>query len=507
MAPKETQMTTMAEVGPPLRRLFDRLDFAPNPVEAALASALASWARLRGANAAPRWPMPTKDLGAASAVFLREAGRRDYVLAWKGAAFDALSGPLQTEAELSSAPRRREAVRLRRLLDHVIEKGEPLLASFKTETDGGGVVSVVAAPVADAEGRLCGALVSHRTRLVTSEASPRHAGPSDQRPMLFSLGGSGALAAEIAARLDIDVAPHEERDFEDGEHKIRPLAEVRNRDVYVVADLASSPGQGVNDKLCKLLFFLGSLKQSGARGTTLVAPYLCYARKERQTRPRDPVVTRYVAQVLEAVGLDRIVSVSAHDLAAFQNAFRIDAIHLDTHALLARALTGRLAGRRVAVASPDPGGEKRAELFRQALERILGEPVTKALVDKTRSRGKVSGQLFAGDVEGRTALILDDMIATGGTMIRAAEACLAHGAAEAIAVATHGLFAGGAEALLGAPSVAEIWVTDSLAFSPAIAAAVSRGRVKVAPLAPLLSAVIACCHSDGSIDDLLEHET
>ncbi len=500
-------MTILAEASPPLRRLFDRLDFAPKPADIALASVLSAWTRLRGRNAAPRWPTPTAELGASSAVFLRKPGTRDYELAWRGPAFDALLGPLKVGETLASARRRRDAVRLRRLLDHVIEKGEPVLASFKIERHGGAaVVHVLAAPLADADGQTRGALVSGETRNLAGEAPTPHVAMARPAPMLFALGGSQGLASAIASRLGIEVSPHEERDFEDGEHKIRPRAEVRNRDVYVVADLASSAGQSVNDKLCKLLFFLGALKQSGAREATLVAPYLCYARKERQTKPRDPVVTRYVAQILEAVGLDRIVSVTAHDLAAFQNAFRCDAIHLDTHAFWARALAGRLSGRRVAVASPDPGGEKRAELFRRALERALGEPVTKALIDKTRSRGKVAGEMFAGDVEGRTVIVLDDMIATGGTMIRAAEACRARGAVEAIAVATHGLFVGGAETLLGAASLEEIWVTDSLAFAPAIEAAVTRGRVKVASLAPLLADVIACCHSDGSIDDLLEHE-
>lgn len=327
----------------------------------------------------------------------------------------------------------------------------------------------------------------------------------DDAPLVFALGRSAALAATIAARLDIGVAAHEERDFEDGEHKIRPLVGVRNRDVYVLADLASSPGESVNDKLCKLLFFVGALKQSAARRVTLVAPYLCYARKERQTKPRDPVVTRYLAQMLEAVGVDRIVCVTAHDLAAFQNSFRCQSEHLDAYGLFARALAGRLAGRRVAVVSPDPGGEKRAELFRQTLERVLSEPVGKALVDKSRSQGKVAGDLFAGDVEGRTAIVLDDMISTGGTMIRAAQACLARGAAEAIAVATHGLFVDGGTALLSAPAIEEIWVTDSLPAPASLFEGAAPKPVRIVPLGPLLAGVIQRCHAGGSINQWLGH--
>ena len=129
------------------------------------------------------------------------------------------------------------------------------------------------------------------------------------------------------------------------------------------------------------------------------------------------------------------MTVTAHDFAAFQNAFRCRTEHLDTYALFAHALAPRLFGRRVAVVSPDPGGEKRVELFRRTLDRALSASVAKGLVDKSRSLGKVTGDLFAGDVDGRTAIVLDDMISTGGTMVRAASACRAHGAAEVIALA------------------------------------------------------------------------
>ena len=125
----------------------------------------------------------------------------------------------------------------------------------------------------------------------SSPAAPsRWASPDG--PVLFALANSRALANGVAERLGTTIEAHEERDFEDGEHKIRPLVSVRNRSVYVFADLVTSPGQSVNDKLCKLLFFVGALKQSAARSVTVVAPYLCYARKERQTKPRDPVATR-----------------------------------------------------------------------------------------------------------------------------------------------------------------------------------------------------------------------
>ena len=503
-------MTTMALTSSPMRRMFDRLDFAPRPRDAKLAGALAAWSRLRASRVAPELPMHDEAFGPGIAVFIRAAQSRDYILKRYDSDLADLIGGLGPGSALSVAPKRRRAARLRRLFDLVVDKGEPVLASFTSDERGedAATIDLLAAPVADAEGRVCGALMAYQARRSTrGEPHPPGSPFARVRPVLFSLGGSQALAAAIAKRLDVDVAAHEERDFEDGEHKIRPLFGVRNRDVYVLANLVSSPGQSVNDKLCKLLFFIGALKQSAAQRVTLVAPYLCYSRKERQTKPRDPVGTRCLAQLLEAVGVDCVVTVTAHDLAAFQNAFRCSAEHLDTHALFAQALKGRLSGRRVAVVSPDPGGEKRAELFRQALERALVAPVDKALVDKTRSLGKVTGQMFAGDVEGRTAIVLDDMISTGGTMARAAAACRAHGAAEVIAIATHGLFVDGGKAVLSAEAIDEIWVTDSLLLPAALVEAAARGRVRLVPIDALLAAAIERFHAGGSINELLEHES
>jgi ribose-phosphate pyrophosphokinase len=505
----ETLMTTMATTAAPLRRLFGRLDFAPQPHEPELAAVLDSWVRLRAGQVAPQVPFPSKALQPEVSVFVRAPGTRDYVLELRGAKLSGLLGDLQQGMVLSAAPKRRQAVRLRRLFEVVIQKGEPVLATFAGEDndDSTAIVDLIAAPVAGSDGRVNGALIAHQTRhQIGAEGRPPRSPTAQTQPVLFSLGGSQALATDIAKRLGSSIAPHEERDFEDGEHKIRPLASVRNQDVYVIANLASSPGVSVNDKLCKLMFFIGALKQSAAQRVTLVAPYLCYSRKERQTKARDPVVTRYLAQILEAVGVDCVVTVTAHDLAAFQNAFRCRTEHLDTHSLFARALVGRLSGRRAAVVSPDPGGEKRAELFRRALERALGEPVGKALVDKSRSMGKVTGEMYGGDVEGCTAIVLDDMISTGGTMVRAATACRAHGADEVLVVATHGLFVDGGKAVLSAEALDEIWVTDSLPLPVPLVDAVARERVRLVPIGALMGEAIERCHAGGSINDLLEHE-
>ena len=117
---------------------------------------------------------------------------------------------------------------------------------------------------------------------------------------LFALDATQEFGRKVAAELGVDLAAHEEREFEDGEHKARPLVSVRGHDVYVVQSLHSGPDASVNDKLCRLLFFISALKENGASRVTAVIPYIAYARKDRQTKSRDPVTTKYMACLLEA---------------------------------------------------------------------------------------------------------------------------------------------------------------------------------------------------------------
>ena len=145
---------------------------------------------------------------------------------------------------------------------------------------------------------------------------------TEQSPCLFALHATAKLGAAVAAALDRPLAAHEEREFEDGEHKIRPLETVRGANVFVLQSFHGEAEQSANDKLCKLLFFIAALKDGGAARVTVLSPYLCYARKDRRTKPGDPVTTRYLASLFEAVGTDAIVTLDVHNPAAFENAFR-----------------------------------------------------------------------------------------------------------------------------------------------------------------------------------------
>jgi len=322
-------------------------------------------------------------------------------------------------------------------------------------------------------------------------------------PCLFALDTSRPYGERVADVLGLALASHEAREFEDGEHKARPLESVRGRDVYVIHSLYGEPGMSANDKLVRLLFFIGALKDASAARVTAVCPYLAYSRKDRRTKPRDPVNSRYVAQLFEAVGTDRMVTLDVHNLAAYQNAFRIPAEHLEARGLFVAWFAGRLRDDDLVVVSPDAGGVKRAEAVRDSLARALGRPVGAAFMEKHRSGGVVSGEAVVGEIGGKTALIIDDLISSGTTMARAAAACRKRGAKRVLAAATHGLFAGAAGTVLADPALETVLVTDSIPpfrLPPAMIGS----RVEVLDTAPLFAEAIRRLHGGGSLVELLQ---
>lgn len=318
---------------------------------------------------------------------------------------------------------------------------------------------------------------------------------------LFALQATADLGKAVAVALGCKLAAHEEREFEDGEHKVRPLETVESATVYVVQSLHSGPSESANDKLCRLLFFIGALKDAGAARVTAVVPYLCYARKDRRTKPNDPVTTRYIAGMFEAVGTDCIVTLEVHNPVAFENAFRCRTVTLTGTPLLVEYVR-KLPADKFSVVSPDTGGAKRAELFRETLEAVLGRPVGKAFADKHRSAGVVSGDLFVGDVAGTTALVIDDLISTGGTLLRAARAARKAGAHRVIALVTHGLFMAGSSEVLADPAIDRLVVTDAVpAFR--LPAGAARDKMDVLPAAPLLAEAIRRLDGGKALTELV----
>ena len=314
--------------------------------------------------------------------------------------------------------------------------------------------------------------------------------------LLFALSASRPFGEAVADALGQELAPVEERDFEDGEHKVRPLCDVRGADAYVVQSLHGGPEQSCNDKLCRLLFLLGTLRDHGARRVTAVVPYLAYQRKDRRTKPHDPLTARYVAQMFEALGTDRLVTMEAHNVVALENAFRIQTLNLTLGDLLEDAVArlGLGGDMPLVVASPDPGGVKRAQLFLEALEARLGREIGAAFMEKRRSAGVVTGDLLAGEVAGARVLLVDDLVASGGTLVRAARACRAAGAREVLGLAAHGLFTGGAAEALRAPELGRLFVTDTVPGFRLGAGA----RPEILGAAPCFSAAIRRLSGDAA---------
>lgn len=321
---------------------------------------------------------------------------------------------------------------------------------------------------------------------------------------IFALKGTDQLGSAVARAVGTTVDPHEERDFEDGEHKARPLVRVRGEDVYVLHSLAGEQGASANDKLVKLLLFIATCQENGAARVTAVTPYLAYARKDRQTKARDPVATRYIAQLFEAVGTDCLVVLDVHNLVALQNAFRCQTIHLDARRLFHSTIQKLARDLPLTIFSPDTGGVKRADLLRQTYEAETKQETGFGFMEKQRSRDIVSGDLFAGEVEGRAVFLVDDMISTGGTMLRAARACRERGAAAVHAIATHGLFGEGSKALFSDKAIDHIVVTDSLSSAALMG---HKGKLEILSCAPLIAKAIGRLHRHGSISELIGMES
>lgn len=308
-------------------------------------------------------------------------------------------------------------------------------------------------------------------------------------PLLAALCESDALGLAISRAAAIEPVPIEDRPFESGEFKLRPLSSVRDRTVFVVQSLCSSSDASVSQRLLRLLFLLFGLKDAGATRTIAVIPYLAFARKDRRTQPRDPVTMRYVAQLLEAAGVDRLVALDVHNPAALDNAFRIPVDHLSAIPLFVDHLAGQANAAALAVASPDVGGIKRAQIFRELLERRLGHSIELAFIEKRRAGDVVSSGRVVGEIAGRDVVVLDDLCASGGTLMRAGSALRAAGARTVQVAFTHAPLAAGIVALAADRNIGQIVFTDSAGSDfPELPG--SAGRLQILPIAPLLAQAV-----------------
>lgn len=322
---------------------------------------------------------------------------------------------------------------------------------------------------------------------------------------LVVLSESGPLAAAIAREADLHVIPIEERRFDGGEFKLRPLESVRGKTVFVLQSLAGTNETPTCDRLVRLLFLVQGLRDAGAQPIAVI-PYLAFARKDRRTQLRDPVNSRYVAELLEVAGVRRVIGLDVHNAAAFDNAFRVPTDHLSALPMMvdhfARTLEG---GAAISVVSPDVGGIKRAQILRERLAARIGRDVDLAFIEKRRANEVVSGGRLAGEVAGREVIVIDDLCATGGTLIRAARACRHAGAASVRVAVTHVPLAAGLEALFSVEEITCAVITDSVATAYlSTQAAAHPGKLSVLSVAPLFGQALRRMVRGEAVAPLLE---
>jgi ribose-phosphate pyrophosphokinase len=307
----------------------------------------------------------------------------------------------------------------------------------------------------------------------------------DGRLHIFTGNANSSLAEAIAAELNTPLGRAEVDLWKNGETRVKIDDNVRGSDVFVVQP-TSHP---VDHHLMELLLFIDAAKRASADRITAVIPYYGYARQEKKTSGREPISARLVANLLTVAGADRILAVDLH-APAIEGFFDIPVDHLRATPLLARAFRRQVQGE-VVVVSPDAGGVTRAEDFRV---RVNG---TLAIISKQRSGLDTTEMLdMVGDVDGKVAVIVDDMISTGGTLIDAVDMIEQRGAREVYVAATHGIFAGDALERITASRIARVLVTDT------IPVAVDSGRIEIVSVAPLLAEAIMRTHKGLSVSAL-----
>jgi ribose-phosphate pyrophosphokinase len=322
--------------------------------------------------------------------------------------------------------------------------------------------------------------------------------------VVAALTESRHLGTAVAREAGLPLLRVEERGFEDGEFKLRALESVRGRTVFVLQSLAGTASAPVCERLIRLLFLLQGLSDGGASATIALLPYLAFARKERRTQPRDPVTSRYLAQLLEAAHIACVIAVDAHNPAALDNAFRVPTVHLTALPMMVEHFAAGSAVRPLTVVSPDTGGIKRAQIFQERLAAVTGHAIDLAFITKRRAQDVVSGGRLAGEVAGRAVIVLDDLCATGGTLIRAAHACRRAGAESVRVAVTHVPLPGGLDALVEAAEIDGIVVTDSVGRElPMSSAAAGSSKLVTLPIAPLLGETVRRLSADEPLAPLL----
>lgn len=295
--------------------------------------------------------------------------------------------------------------------------------------------------------------------------------------VVFTGNSNPQLAQAIAGYLDIPLGNALVKNFSNGETRVQIEENVRGAEVFVVQPTCGN----VNNSLMELLILCDALSRSSAKSITMIVPYYGYSRQEKKTTGREPITAKLVANLITVAGADRVITIDLH-AAAIQGFFDIPVDNLMAMPIVVEHFRRKgIPKENLVIISPDAGGVSRARMFAERLGAGL------AIIFKRRPRpDAVELMDFVGEIEGKTCLIVDDIISTGGTLLRAVDMLMDKGAARVFAATTHGLFAGQAiEAIENSP-LEEVIVTDTVP----IPQEALRGKVTVLSVAPLLGEAI-----------------
>src|SRR5579875_1723882 len=319
--------------------------------------------------------------------------------------------------------------------------------------------------------------------------------PSEKKMMLFGGRAYPELAAEVADCLGIEPSPAKLYDFANGEIMVRFLESVRGCDAFVL----QSHTAPINQWIMEQLIMVDALKRASAKRITVVMPFFGYARQDKKSRGREPISARLVADLFATAGADRLMAVDLHT-AQIQGFFDGPVDHLFALPILADYLEGRVDLRQVTVVAPDAGGVRVCERWTDR----LGCPL--AIIHKRRDpdvANQVKVLEVVGKVRGRTCLLVDDMVDTGGTIVNAADALFEQGADQVIVAATHGVLSGQATDNLKNSRISEIIITNTLP----IPQEKRIDKITVLSIAPLLARAINEVFSEGSVTSLFDGQS
>jgi ribose-phosphate pyrophosphokinase len=314
---------------------------------------------------------------------------------------------------------------------------------------------------------------------------------SENSIKLFTGTSHPELAREVGDYLDLELGDCTVSRFADGEVSVVVEESVRGKDVYIVQSLS----RPVNHSCMELMVMADALRRSSAKTISAVLPYYAYGRQDRQAKPRTPITAKLLADLLTTSGVDRVMSMDLH-AGQIQGFFSVPFDHLYATPILLKAMEGEADGNpeNCIVVSPDTGGVERARQY----GKRLGSGI--AIIDKRRPRPNVAQVMnVIGDVQGKTALIVDDMIDTAGTLCSAAQALKDNGAERVCAFATHGLFNGPAAERINNSVLSRVYITNTIPVNPT---SLGCSKIDVLSAGAVIGEAIRRVHGYSSVSSL-----